>query len=88
MADECGNAACGISIVILGVQEIGAGAVLNDSGVRGTYKGWKTSSQERGWATAATTTDMACAQQRASVVKVHVVVEMRYIVTVAFAILS
>lgn len=58
------------------MQEIGDGDL-------GTYQGWKTGSQERGWTTVATVTAVTCAQQEASVVRVHDLEEMTYVVIIS-----
>lgn len=85
-ADEPGNVLAGYPLLFGASKKSVLGAVLEEPDVEGTYKGRKTSAQERGWATAAT---VACAvQQGASVVRVHDVAEMRDVVAVASAIWS
>lgn len=83
-ADEPGNILVGYPLLFGASKKSMLGAVLEEPDVEGTYKGRKTTAQERGWATAAA---VACAvQQGASVVRVHDVAEMRDVVAVASAI--
>ena len=85
-ADDRGNRLAGYPLLVGTSKKSFLGALLERPGLDGTYKGRKTSPQERGWATAAT---VACAvQQGASVVRVHDVPEMRDVVAVASAIWS
>jgi len=83
-ADEAGNALAGYPVLFGASRKSMLGAVLEEPDVEGTYKGRKTTAQERVWATAAA---VACAvQQGTSVVRVHDVAEMRDVVAVASAI--
>lgn len=83
-ADDAGNALAGYPMLFGASRKSMLGAVLEEPDVEGTYKGRKTTAQERVWATAAA---VACAvQQGTSVVRVHDVAEMRDVVAVASAI--
>ena len=85
-ADDHENHLAGYPLLVGTSKKSFLGVVLERPGSEGTYKGRKTSPQERGWATAAT---VACAvQQGASVVRVHDVLEMRDVVAIASAIWS
>lgn len=83
-ADDAGNALAGYPMLFGASRKSMLGAVLEEPDMEGTYKGRKTTAQERVWATAAA---VACAvQQGTSVVRVHDVAEMRDVVAVASAI--
>lgn len=83
-ADEAGNVLAGYPLLFGPSKKSVLGAVLEEPDMDGTYKGRKTTGQERGWATAAA---VACAvQQGANVVRVHDVAEMKDVVAIASAI--
>ncbi|KAI6041502.1 Dihydropteroate synthase-like protein [Pisolithus marmoratus] len=85
-ADKPGNRLVGYPLLIGTSKKSFLGSLLQRPDSLGTYKGRKTSPQERVWATAAT---VACTvQQGANVVRVHDVPQMRDVVATSSAIWS